>query len=168
MAITFHCEYCGKRIEAPDSAGGKWGKCPACHNRLYVPKLDVENGELKLAPIDETEEERKKRLIAETRKLTQDILSERESLAGSSAGPVPEFQSDKQQLTKNIIAYLRSMADGELDSAEMYAKLIIPFGGKAVKVLDRIAISEIPEPALADIPQQVLAGLIREFRTRIS
>lgn len=167
MAITFHCEHCGKRIEAQDKAGGKWGRCPACHEKVYVPSLEPDD-ELKLAPIDETEEERKKRLIAETRKLTQDILSVKEALDGSPAGPVPEFQADKKQLTKNIITYLRNMADGELDNAEMYAKLIIPFGGKAVKVLDEIAVSEIPEPELANIPPQVLAGLIRKLRTRLS
>jgi len=168
MAITFHCEHCGKKIEAQDSAGGKWGKCPACHNKLYVPKLNTdEDEEIKLAPLDETDEERKKRLLAETHKITQDILSERESLGGSSKGPVPEFQADKQQLMKNIIAYLRNMVEGELDNAEVYAKLIIPFGSKTVKVLDEIAVSEIPEPELADIPQQVLSGLIRELRTRI-
>ncbi len=167
MTITFHCEHCGKKIEAQDSAGGKWGKCPACHNKLYVPKPDSDE-EIKLAPIDESDEERKKRLIAETRKLTQDILQERETPDGAPVGPVPEFQEDKQQLMKNIVAYLRNMADGELDQAEVYAKLIIPFKEKAIKVLDEIAVSEIPEPELADIPQQVLSGLIRNLRTRMS
>jgi DNA-directed RNA polymerase subunit RPC12/RpoP len=41
MAITFHCGHCGKKIEAPDSAGGKWGKCPSCHNKVYVPPKEV-------------------------------------------------------------------------------------------------------------------------------
>lgn len=169
MAITFHCDHCGKKIEAQDSAGGKWGKCPSCHNKLYVPKPDTgDEEELKLAPIDESEEERKKRLLAESRRLTQDILSEKEALDGSAKGPIPEFQADKKQLTKNIIAYLRSMADGNLDNAEMYARLVTPFKDRARKVLDEIAVSEIPEPELADIPPQVLAGLIRDLRTRIS
>jgi hypothetical protein len=166
MTISFNCTYCGKKIEAKDSAGGKWGKCPACHNKLYVPSPDTDE-ELKLAPIDEGEEERTKRLIAETRRLTHDILSERESLSGATGGPIPEFQADKQQLVKNIIAYLQNMVNGELDQAEIYAKLIIPLGDKAVKVLDEIAVSEIPEPELADIPQNVLAGLIRKLRAQI-
>ena len=41
MGITFHCEYCGKKIQAPNEAGGKWGKCPACSHKLYVPASDV-------------------------------------------------------------------------------------------------------------------------------
>ncbi len=34
-------------------------------------------------------------------------------------------------------------------------------GQRAVNILDRIAVSEVPEPELADIPTQVLTGLIR-------
>ncbi|MHC4460674.1 MAG: hypothetical protein ACYS6W_03330 [Planctomycetota bacterium] len=167
MTITFHCEHCGKKIEAPDSAGGKRGKCPACHNKVYVPGPDSDE-ELTLAPIDESEEERKKRLMAETHKLTQDILQEREvpDGPGEAAMSAPEV-SDKE-LTKNIIVYLRQMANGDLDEAQRTADLIAPHGPQAVKILDNIALSEIPEPELADIPQQVLSGLIRNLRTRIS
>ena len=168
MSITFHCSFCGKKIEAADSAGGKWGKCPACHNKLYVPGPDTGGDEdLKLAPINETETERQKRLMAETYKLTQDILSEKETPVGPAEGPIPEFQGEDQQLMKNIISYLRQMVNGELDDAEMYVDLIVPYGNKAVKILDKIALSEIPEPDLADIPSQVLSGLIRTLRTRI-
>lgn len=167
MAITFHCNHCGKKVEAQDSAAGKWAKCPACHNKIYVPDLK-EDEELKLAPVDESEEERKKRLMAETYKLTQDILQEREipEAAAGLGRSVPEI-SDKE-LTKNIIVYLRQMADGELDEAQRTADSIAPYGRQAVKILDEIALSEMPEPELADIPPQVLSGLIRNLRTRIS
>ena len=63
MGISFHCEHCGKKIEAPDTAGGKWGKCPACHNKVYVPANNPPDDELRLAPID-TEEERKRKKMA--------------------------------------------------------------------------------------------------------
>ena len=55
MAIIFHCPSCGKEIKAADNAGGKWGKCPKCHNKIYVPSIDPEKEEpeLKLAPVDE-------------------------------------------------------------------------------------------------------------------
>jgi hypothetical protein len=59
------------------------------------------------------------------------------------------------------------MADGELDEGEKLVNLIAPHGPRAVEILDRIALSEIPEPELADIPQQVLAGLIRTLRNKI-
>lgn len=167
MAIIFHCEHCGKKIEAPDSAGGKRGKCPACHKKVYVPNPDSDE-DLKLAPIDEGEEERKKDLMAETYKLTQDILLEREVPEGPPGITEPISKLSEKELTKNIILYLRQMADGELDEAQRTAELIAPYGKKAVEILDRIAVSEMPEPELADIPLQVLSGLIRNLRTRIS
>lgn len=166
MAIRFHCDHCGKEIKADDSAGGKWGKCPSCHNKLYVPNLNI-NDELRLAPIDETEEQKKQRLMAETYRLTQDILQEREVPEGAVdlGGPISEMS--EKELTKNIILCLRQMADGELDDAESTAAAIAANGGQAVAILDRIALSDIPEPELADLAPQVLAGLIRTLRSKI-
>lgn len=167
MAIIFHCEHCGKKIEAADSAGGKWGKCPACHNKIYVPSPESAK-ELKLAPVDEGDEAKQKELMDETHKLTQDILLEREVPGGPPEAGGPGAEISDKELTKNIILYLRQMADGELDQAQKTAELIVPASGRAVKILDRIALSDMPEPELVDIPQQVLSGLIRNLRTRIS
>jgi len=166
MSITFHCEYCGKKIEAPDTAGGKWGKCPSCHNKLYVPSPASEE-ELKLAPLDETDLEREKRLMAETYRLTQDILKEREVPDGP---PVPSgavYEMSERELKNNVILYLRQMAYGELDEADRTAALMTPFAAQATTIIDRIALSEIPEPELADIPQQMLSGAIRALRARL-
>jgi hypothetical protein len=173
MAIIFHCEYCGKKIEAAESAGGRWGKCPACHNRLYVPSSH--SGEvLKLAPINETDLEREKRLMAEAHKLTQDILKEREVPEGTpeTIGPIetagPKLDISERELTKYIIMYLRLMADSELYEAHRIAGLIVPHSVQAVKILDKIALSEMPEPELADISQLALSGSIRALRDEIS
>ena len=169
MSISFHCEYCNKKIEAPDGAGGKWGKCPSCHRRLYVPSQET-GEELKLAPIDETEEQKKKRLMAETFHLTQDILQEREVPEENSEPPAEAhlvFHVTDEELLQSIITYLRRMADGRLDEAEGNEELITTCGDRAVKVLDEIALSEIPDPQLADVPPQVLAGLIRNLRAKI-
>ncbi|HUT30728.1 MAG TPA: hypothetical protein VMX13_13115 [Sedimentisphaerales bacterium] len=167
MPITFNCDHCGKKIEAQDSAGGKWGKCPSCRSRIYVPG-PASDEELRLAPIDETEEERKKRLIAEAYQVTQDILRERE-IPNVGAEPVtPAAAASSEELTKSIIAYLRQMADGELDQARQTADLIIPFGNRALEILDRIAVSDMPEPELADIPLQVISALVRKLREQVT
>jgi hypothetical protein len=166
MAIVFHCEYCGKKIEAADNAGGRWGKCPSCHNKLYVPGTAV-GEELKLAPINETDVERKKRLMAETYKLTQDILKEREVPEGPPPPSGAVYQMSDKELKQNIITYLREVVFGELDEADRIAALITPFRDRAMAIIDRIALSEIPEQELADIPPQVLAGTIRTLREKI-
>ena len=164
MAISFHCEHCSRKIEAPDNAGGKWGKCPACHKKVYVPDSDI-GEELKLAPIDEHDLEKQKELMAETYKLAQDILLEREVPDDSAK---PPFEMDDKELTDIIVDYIRQMVNGQLEQAQQLAKLIATCGDRSIAILDKIALSEIPEPGLADIPPQVLAGLIRTLRGQIS
>lgn len=167
MSIKFHCEHCGKKIDAPDTAGGKWGKCPACHNKVYVPQLESDEEELKLAPIDETEEERKRRLLAETFQLTQSILQEKEIPdAAIHAQPTQNVSSEK--MTEAIVRYLRQMADGDLDSAQRTAETIASNRRKAKEILDQMSTSDPPDPGLQGIPPQVLSGLIRNLRTRLS
>lgn len=167
MAITFHCEHCNKKIEAADTAGGKWGKCPACHNKVYVPDLNID-GDLKLAPIDEGDEERKRNLLAETFKLTQDILQERDIPENLSQTPETVTNADEKGLTRLIITYLRQMADGNLSGAQMTALTIAPHRNAATKIIDRIALSDFPQPELANIPPHVLSGFIRSLRSEIS
>jgi DNA-directed RNA polymerase subunit RPC12/RpoP len=167
MSIVFHCEHCGKKVEAKDGSGGKRAQCPACHNKVYVP--DLETGEeLKLAPIDGEAEEKQKELMIETHYLTQEILLEREVPDGPPGSGRPALEISEKELMKNIILYLRQMANGDLDDATRTVDSIAPYGRQAIKILDKIAVSEMPEPELADIPPQVLSGLIRNLRARIS
>ena len=162
MSITLHCERCRKKIEAPDKLAGKWGKCPSCHNKVYIPEPETDE-DIALAPLDETDMAKQKQMMAETFKLSQDILLERED-AGNA---VLSGMSDKD-LTKHIIVCLRQMADSDLDEADKTCKLIQSAGRQAIAILDRIALSEMPEPELADVPAQVLSGLIRDLRSKIS
>ena len=167
MTISFHCEHCDKKIEAPDNAGGKWGKCPACHNKVYVPASDADE-ELKLAPMDTNDLAEQKRLIDETYRIEQEILKEKsEVLDDSAERAVPVYDVSDNELTKDIIIYLRLMADGDLEQAERVSGSIIHGGKRALKIIDGIATSEIPEPELVDIPQQVLAGLVRTLRAKV-
>jgi DNA-directed RNA polymerase subunit RPC12/RpoP len=170
MSIMFHCEHCGKKVEAPDTAGGKWGKCPACHNKVYIPSLQADE-EIRLAPLDKEEERKRRELFNETVRLRQDILSEtdlppEEGTLTKNQAAKPGVLSDAELMT-TIIAYLRQMADGELDEAGRTAKAVLPNGVRAIKFLERIALSEIPEPELADIPQNVLARLIKTLRNQL-
>lgn len=167
MAIKVQCTACGKKIDAPDSAGGKWGKCPACHAKIYVPLPQADDDELKLSPIDETEEQKRKQLMLETYRLTTDILQE-ESVPEAPTGPGPVPDVNEKTLTGHVIRYLRQMANGDLDTAQRTADLIVPHRRKVTAILDGLAKSHPPDPELEDIPPQVLSGLIRNLRTRIS
>ncbi|NLH40405.1 MAG: hypothetical protein GX448_01085 [Planctomycetes bacterium] len=169
MTIKFQCSLCGKKIEAPDSTGGKWGKCPGCHNKVYVPQPVADEDELKLAPIDETEEQRQRQLMLETLQITRDILQEKNMPEGGSGpGPAPTTDINEEKLTDLILRYLRQMANGDLDDAQRTAEQILPHRRKAVLILDRLVTSKETDPELEDIPKQVLLGYIRNLRTRLS
>jgi hypothetical protein len=167
MAIVFHCEYCGKEIKAADTAGGKWGKCPGCHNRVYVPNLEADE-ELKLAPIDTQDQEREKQLMEETYKLTQDILRERETPDGDSRPAGAMYEMSDDEILANIIKYFQQMSYGDLDEAERTATLISPFKAKANEMIDKIALNkDTPEPELEQISPQLLIGFIKTLRLKI-
>ncbi len=171
MPIKLHCDHCGKEIKAPDDAGGKWGKCPACHNKVYVPLPTTDDDDaLTVAPLDESELQKQRQLMAETFRLTRDILKEEnapEAPAHAAAGG-PAADVSEQQLTEYIVRYLRQMVDGRLDEAQRTAERIVPHRRKAAAILDHFAKSDTPDPELEDIPKQVLSGFIRNLRTRIS
>jgi len=167
MPIKLHCSACGKKIEAPDNAGGKWGKCPGCHTKIYVPLPPSEDDEIKLAPVDETEEQKRKQLMLETYRLTQDILEEKGVPdAPASTGPAPE--ASDETVTNHLVRYLWQMANGDLDTAQRTADLIVPHRRKAMAILEQFAKTYPPDPELGDVPRQVLSGLIRNLRTRLS
>ena len=168
MTIVFHCEFCNKKIEAPDNASGKNGKCPGCHKRVHVPSIEGDE-ELKLAPIDKEEQQRQQELLAETQILAQSILKERAAPDGPSqpaaAAKTREISDDA--LMRNIISYLRQMSDGELGVAAQTVKSITPYGMQAIGLIDEVALSDIPDPKLADIPQQVLSNMIKDLRRQV-
>ena len=166
MSISFHCQKCKKKIKAPDESGGKWGSCPHCKHRCYIPlppSLDEE--EIKLAPIDPAEETQYGQMMRETYNLTQNILHETASEETSAKGPFNEAQ--EKELTKNIIIYLRLMADGELSQAEAMITKISRFKPPAINILTNMAKTERPEPELADIAPKVLLGLIKDLHTKL-
>lgn len=168
MSIELHCESCKKKIKAPDNAGGKWGNCPHCKHKCYIPlpKNEDEEFELKLAPIDESDETQYGQLMKETHDLTQNILQERE-LADDPGDKHAENVVSEKELIKQIIIYLRMMADGELDHAEQIAVRLMKSKGQAVEILKKMARAERPEPELQNIPGKILLGLMKGLHKKL-
>ena len=167
MTINFNCQSCKKKVKAPETAGGKWGKCPHCNVRCYIPLPPApDEEELKLVPLEEDEQKLYEEKMKETNNLQLDILHETmgvDDAAGSSF-----TEQDKKLLWKNIIVYLRHMADGELEQAEQTVGNIIRYGIHAKEILAEIARAEIPEPELADIAPALLKGLIKNLIAEIN
>jgi DNA-directed RNA polymerase subunit RPC12/RpoP len=161
MSISFKCQRCKKKIKAPDKDGGKYGQCPHCNYRCYIPSPPDENEpELKLAAIDENEESDYNEMMRNTHDLTQNILHER---AGDEPDDAPRGAMSEKELVRSIIMYLRMVADGRLDQAERMAAKIKPHAAAAKQILKKITRAERHEPELADIPPKLLMGLIKNL-----
>jgi len=164
MSISLHCESCKKRIKAPDESGGKWGNCPFCNHRCYIPRPpSPDDEELKLAPVDAGEEDQYGQLIRETQTLTQNILQEKELQDGPSA----EADLSEDEVLKQIIVHLRYVADGNLGMASGPMAKITANKESALALLKKMSRAERPEPELMDIPPKVLEGLIKNLYSKL-
>jgi hypothetical protein len=165
MSISFHCESCKQKIKAPDTAGGKWGNCPYCKHRCYIPmpKSDDEP-ELRLAPIDESEESKIGMLKTQTHVLTRQLLHETDMpVENTTADTV-----DEKTVIKTCILYLRQIADGELDGSESTFSRLKIHKRTSLRVLSSMGRAERPEPELADIPDKILQKLLQDASTKLS
>ena len=167
MSISFTCESCKKKIKAPDKAGGKWGSCPYCNHRCYIPlpKSDDEP-ELRLAPVDESELSHMDELMKETHTLTQRILQEDTAIDDSEDKGAQRTVHEKE-VTKQCIIYLRQMADGDLMTAEKTLDDLRKEKKAARRILTSMGRAERPEPELSDVPESILQGLIRDASTKL-
>ena len=169
MSISLHCESCKKQIKAPDEIGGKWGKCPYCNHRCYIPlpKSDDEL-ELKLIPLDQSEETQMAALMRETKDLTKQILTQVALPEDDPVAAASTRTANEKEIIKHCIFYLRQMADGELDAAEHTFKQLKKYKKPVLRVLASMARAEQPEPELADLPPTILQGLIRDVSAKLS
>lgn len=171
MAVVLRCPHCDKKIETPDTLAGRRIKCPSCNQSLRIP-TQPEEETLTVAPLDLEEERERKRLISDSLLLNGIIAEYTAELPDTDSSRevaedtfhVPPVTMDAAELHNAIVEYLRSMADGHLEQALPLAESIVSHGPSAISIIDAIALREIPEDTLADIPPQILSGLIRNLR----
>ena len=166
MAIEFHCDHCGKLVRTDSGHAGKRGRCPACHQSVYIPSPSAEIDPLELAPLDESGERAQERLEQETRELTHELLHETESPPDrgrprAAAGPPAPPRLDIQEL---LVCYARYMADGKLADAEEVAAEIRSDMSRAAEIIQRLTMDEIPPAGLDDVPRPVLIGFFKQLR----
>ena len=165
MSISFSCESCKKKIKAPDEAGGKWGSCPYCKHRCYIPlPRAADEPELKLAPVDEKEETKIGMLMNQTYSLTRELLHQTAPLDKGSG----QDQGSEKEVIKICILYIRQMADGELSQAAGTMEKMKIYKKTALRLLSSMARAERPEPELSDLADGVLQGLIRDTSAKLS
>ena len=167
MSIEFHCDHCGKMIKTAAEHAGKRGKCPYCHQPVYIPTPAEEIEPLTLTPLDEREERERQRALDETRKLAERLSHEKDVPPEVPKTPLPEPAGDLRlgiDVEGLIIEYATCMAAGKLAEAEELAADIRTDMTRAQEVMQRLMSDEIPHPRLAKIPRPVLVKFLRQLR----
>lgn len=167
MTIEFHCNHCGKQVRAPDEAGGKHGRCPACHQSVYIPMADGEIELLDLAPVDTEREREAERARRESEALQRQILHEKDlppETAGSKRPVAGGFAPPPAvDIEDTVVRFAKAMADGKLAVAEELAAAVRRHPRELNDVVQRITADEIPPDALASIPRPVLLAFLRQL-----
>src|SRR5262245_26257875 len=127
MSIEFHCEHCGKLIQAPRESAGRRGKCPHCQNINYIPSPRDELEAYDLAPIDQEAEHRRAREEAMAHEIQRKLLHERKEVEGPEVAPRlrPEDDAVRPGDLKALLTdYLSAMSRGHLEEAERLASAL--------------------------------------------
>lgn len=167
MSIQFHCEGCGKLVQAPDSAAGRQGKCPTCGHIMYVPLPPEQREELPLAQENPEEESQRQKLLKESQEALGQVAREHkadtepEGAAGRSSSAV---EGDVDSL---IVAYVRAMTEGRLDQADRLSIQITEDLDRAHEAIERISQEQPARAELAGLPRPVLVGFLKQLRSQL-
>ena len=161
MTISFRCEHCGKKVEAPDSAGGKRGKCPYCKLSNYIP---MPVSEEELIPLAGDEDEQPARAKDDTERA---LIAE---LAGRVDASVPlEDREDlkPEDVQHLVVNYCLDMANSRLERSQQHLAQLRKVRRAAREAVDGFLKGDVLEPALDTVPPKVLQGFLSNLREEL-
>ncbi len=167
MTITFRCEHCGKKVEAPDSVGGKRGKCPYCKQSNYIPSPVKDDELIGLAPEDEDERQRTQVEMEAIRDQHKNLIAELGSSDASSAPLERREDLKPEDLYHLVVNYCLDLADSKLEQAEVHLGEMRKFRRTAATAVDDFLNGKAIEPALDRIPTKVLQGFLNQLRSAL-
>ena len=162
MGIEFHCSQCQELIKAPDSAGGKRGKCPYCGHSAYIPLPPDELEEIAIVPISAEDERRDQELKAESTAFAATI--------GHVSGPPPEQVSSaddgSNDLDSEVRSFIVAMHKSRLDDADAVAKRVMSLGKQAKSQLKEMATKD-EAPSVEGVPPPLAQAFVKNLLERI-
>ncbi len=164
MTITFNCEHCGKKVEAPDSVGGKWGKCPYCKQSNYIPAPVSDDDLIALAPEDAKEEKRTQDEMQALRDQERGLIAEMDDARASAAPLEYRDEVNAEDLYHLVVNYCLDLADSKLEQAQDHLVRLQRYPQSAATAVDDFISGKTIEPALDVIPTKLLNGFLNQLR----
>ena len=165
MTIRFNCEHCGKEIKAPDSAGGKRGKCPYCGQSNDVPSPIVEDDDdiIPLAPIDEDDERRREEEAHRLYEQEAAMLSSSDNDTSPTAPLEQRENVSAADLYHFVVNYCLDMAAGNTERAQQHIASLRRHGGMGLQAVQDFLGGSVSEPALAKMPKTTLERYLMQL-----
>jgi len=177
VTIQLHCEHCGKLIQAPESAGGRSGKCPHCQGMNYIPlPAEQESGELPLAPLDEAFERHRKQAAAEDMAVQRRVWNEqdpsrkkdrRSGVRQTDADLASSSTQSRKQLTAMVVSFIEAMSRGDLELARKRTAQLAGQKAEVLQVLDELVSDDLNTYGLPTLPRPVLVGFMKQLRSKL-
>ena len=167
--IQVKCDHCNHIIKAPRKAAGKRGKCPHCQNSVYVPTPEDELDEIPLAPVDESADERARRLEREAFEVASALRREAASPDDKEPAAAPEAAAARGPATPAvdvgdaIVEYLRAMQASDLPGAERAARELKAVARAAKSKIQQMMVDSMPPAAVRNMPSGLYQGFLRKL-----
>jgi len=169
MTISFKCEHCGKKVEAPDTAGGRRGKCPYCKQTCYIPGRVADEELYDFAPEDEAEEQRARQEQQALRRQERELLAEAPQKEVVPPTPFEQREGlESDDLHHVIVNYCLDLRDSNLERAEAHVAQLRKVRRTALVAVEDFLSGKALEPALDAIPTKLLQGFLTQLRDALS
>ena len=171
MPIEFHCSHCGKLVRAPDTAGGRRGRCPYCEQSVYIPTPLGPEDEVPLAPEDSGPDPEERAAAEIDRQLQREMRSAPEGAVPEPSAPetaLPDIPvASGEDVETQVFDFIRAMSESNLPRADEIAAGLARSQREAIEVIERLSMDAVPPPELGNLPPAVYQGFLRTLRNRI-
>jgi len=166
--IQVTCEHCNHVIKAPRKAAGRRGKCPYCHNSIYVPTPSDELEEIPFSSANDEALAKADRLTKEALEVAANIRREKDETP-KKAGPTPDPPATAKpappvtDITRAICRYLQAMQVSELERAEGIAGELKGSARQVKSKIQQMMVDAMRPDEVRGIPDGLYQGFLRKL-----
>ena len=167
--IRVTCEHCNHVIKAPRKAAGRRGKCPHCHNSVYIPTPESELDAIPLEPDDEQAHAAAQRVEKEAVALTAAMRRETKeapepTVTPQQEGPAPRKSAlNATDINDLIIRYLLAMQVSELERAEALTAELKGAARQAKSKIQQMMVDALRPEAVRSMADGLYQGFLRKL-----
>ena len=167
--IRVTCEHCNHAIKAPLKAAGRRGKCPHCHNSVYIPTPQSERDEIPLELDDQDTRAAAEGLKKEAMEIAAAIGRETKEVPQPAVIPHQESPAPQKtalnatEINDLIIRYLLAMQVSELERAETLVAELKGAARQAKSKIQQMMVDAMRPDAVRSMADGLYQGFLRKL-----